>query len=663
LKIVTIVEDATVDDTPTTPPPTHTPPSTPVDKISSEAIPDEVASKEDVPAETECVESFEKPSDEIVQKTSEEELTENSVPVTKTPEITPAIETEIKADKNIEESTKEMEPFIVIDAKQMTLEDSVETELTLSVNTATENDSQSEVTLATPEKENLEAKIQSFKQEVEETDEPTETDQKIVVSETVIEPAELDEQSQSGTPVLKEDIVETNPIISEETPETEEPIIIAVKLDTTEVEKEAEDTVCEETINENDSNLSSDKPPLSPKPTNFVTNAAIDMTPKSTENENMNPNEEDEEDEEDDEVIETDENFSSEILKHRGMGSVRRSMQMFQSASDESAKPKASQHKMTRRLSQRTSYRTDQPSQTGSGQVVRVAVPFPENHKEKVAVRAPVKTGRMDPLWDSKDKVQKPVEVLQMWKSSNTTQSVTPPEKPTETKMADIQHISPITASTSTEKANGDFTCETTTIFEVTGDVVEPRNVKPEVVPEESMFTFASIKIGKEDLQSKTTMSKDDHLSVAPICQEDNESTVAHYGDFDEQSMASTVVSDERILQTIDQVLKQIDFDAEPREVLVKASRSKGASLGLSIIAAEEEPEASKLANNTIIVKEVLDIDGTTWTGEMPKPGDVLESVDGSACNNDIIHDIIGECGNLIQLKFQRYPSAFTGYM
>lgn len=39
------------------------------------------------------------------------------------------------------------------------------------------------------------------------------------------------------------------------------------------------------------------------------------------------------------------------------------------------------------------------------------------------------------------------------------------------------------------------------------------------------------------------------------------------------------------------------------------------------------------------------------------------ESVDGSICNNDTIRDILGECGNLIQLKFQRYPSAFTGYM
>lgn len=101
------------------------------------------------------------------------------------------------------------------------------------------------------------------------------------------------------------------------------------------------------------------------------------------------------------------------------MGNVRRSMQMFETVSEESAKPKPSQTKMTRRLSQRTSYRSDQPSQTGSGEVVRVAVPIPENHKvyfslfikfltfsfqEKVIVRAPVKTGRMEPMWDANGK-------------------------------------------------------------------------------------------------------------------------------------------------------------------------------------------------------------------------------------------------------------------
>merc|ERR1719402_208901 len=121
-------------------------------------------------------------------------------------------------------------------------------------------------------------------------------------------------------------------------------------------------------------------------------------------------------------------------------------------------------------------------------------------------------------------------------------------------------------------------------------------------------------------------------------------------------------VSNDSFAETINQVLKQIDYELEPREVVAKASRQKGASLGLSIISADEEPETEKLVGNTIIVKEVLDISGTSWAGEMPKPGDVLASVDGSDCNNENIYDILASCGNLTQLKFQRYPSAFTGH-
>jgi len=55
-------------------------------------------------------------------------------------------------------------------------------------------------------------------------------------------------------------------------------------------------------------------------------------------------------------------------------------MKMFQNVSDDSAKAKPSTPRNTRRLSQRTSFRSDQVSQTGTD-VVRVAVPIPENKK------------------------------------------------------------------------------------------------------------------------------------------------------------------------------------------------------------------------------------------------------------------------------------------
>ena len=40
----------------------------------------------------------------------------------------------------------------------------------------------------------------------------------------------------------------------------------------------------------------------------------------------------------------------------------------------------------------------------------------------------------------------------------------------------------------------------------------------------------------------------------------------------------------------------------------------------------------------------------------------ILVSIDGSQVNDDNISDILSDCGNVVQLKFNRYPSAFTGY-
>jgi hypothetical protein len=53
---------------------------------------------------------------------------------------------------------------------------------------------------------------------------------------------------------------------------------------------------------------------------------------------------------------------------------------MFADVAVQDSKPKPSTQKMTRRMSSREHYQTDQLSQTGSG-VVRVAVPLPENFK------------------------------------------------------------------------------------------------------------------------------------------------------------------------------------------------------------------------------------------------------------------------------------------
>lgn len=114
---------------------------------------------------------------------------------------------------------------------------------------------------------------------------------------------------------------------------------------------------------------------------------------------------------------------------------------------------------------------------------------------------------------------------------------------------------------------------------------------------------------------------------------------------------------------TITQTLKDIDFESDPKEILAKASKSKDASLGLSILTAEEFDETKQLSSKTIIIENILEVSSTKWSGDKPKPGDVLESIDGTKCDNSNINSLLSDAGNLIQLKFLRYPSAFTGYM
>lgn len=377
-----------------------------------------------------------------------------------------------------------------------------------------------------------------------------------------------------------------------------------------------DDHVKEELTNEqpDEAPMTNGKPPLSPKP--ILTTSDEDNV-KTEDNKVEQNNTEETKSDSDDEVMKSktdSDNHKTEIMKSRGVGSVRRSMMMFEKAQEESAKAKPSTPNMTRRLSQRTAYRTDQPSQTGDN-VVRVAVPIPENYKEKKVERTPIKTGRVDVLFDS----EAPAPV------SPRTKEALPAISPTIAHAPDLATASPIevTEQQSVEKTS----VRNTTMTEI---VTESKRPVTKTETSELTFSFSSIKIEEKSLSPPQSPEK--------------------------------MVMSESFIESIDQILKEIDFESEPREVVTKASRTKGASLGLSIITAEEEQGSKALANNVIIVKEVLEITGTTWGGERPKPGDVLASIDGSNVTDDNVHDVIGDCGNLIQLKFLRYPSAFTGY-
>ena len=70
--------------------------------------------------------------------------------------------------------------------------------------------------------------------------------------------------------------------------------------------------------------------------------------------------------------------FKSEILRSRGVGSVRRSMMMFMEEQEKAAASKSSAARSVKKMPAFVDYQTDQPSLTGTG-VVRVAVPIPQN--------------------------------------------------------------------------------------------------------------------------------------------------------------------------------------------------------------------------------------------------------------------------------------------
>ena len=71
-------------------------------------------------------------------------------------------------------------------------------------------------------------------------------------------------------------------------------------------------------------------------------------------------------------------NFQSEIIRSRGVGSVKRSMMMFMAEQEKAAASKASAARNVKKMPAYVDYQTDQPSITGAG-VVRVAVPIPQN--------------------------------------------------------------------------------------------------------------------------------------------------------------------------------------------------------------------------------------------------------------------------------------------
>ena len=86
------------------------------------------------------------------------------------------------------------------------------------------------------------------------------------------------------------------------------------------------------------------------------------------------------------------------------------------------------------------------------------------------------------------------------------------------------------------------------------------------VASKTTTYSFSTIKIEDEHLQTERNVSK---ISISA-------------------NKPETVPVEVAMTETVNQKLKQIDYELDPREINSKANKTKGSALGLSIIAASE---------------------------------------------------------------------------
>lgn len=101
-----------------------------------------------------------------------------------------------------------------------------------------------------------------------------------------------------------------------------------------------------------------------------------------------------------------------------------------------------------------------------------------------------------------------------------------------------------------------------------------------------------------------------------------------------------------------------MDFDSDPKEFTTKAQKkTKHSPLGITI--ADGEP----VNPQAVFVSKFAGGNETNWSGdELPRVGDVLVAIDGSAVNSKTVDDLLSNCGNNITMTFQRFPGTFSGY-
>lgn len=287
------------------------------ENISDEAIPDPHSSKETVEKAVELVvdetvklvedsenaveadiAQIEKTSDEAVQEICVDESSNNTsaLPIVEiTKNDTEAVEIEKVAVESVES-------FVIIDENQIQLETHAEPETTQSAN---ENINQTDETSDT-------SKLMT--EDVDSTIQPVAD---ASVPETTIESSTDDAQLEPETSVNTDDASKS---ISDQAQVTSEPMVIADKIQSEEVATEEVSTEQNKDIvsDDKENERNSDRPPVSPKPTSYVSEAAMNIST------NSNAEQDDEDDQEETESSETHETGSFTKIKYnkpyRGFG-------------------------------------------------------------------------------------------------------------------------------------------------------------------------------------------------------------------------------------------------------------------------------------------------------------------------------------------------------
>jgi len=284
-----------------------------------------------------------------------------------------------------------------------------------------------------------------------------------------------------------------------------------------------------------------------------------------------------------------------EVLCKRS-SSVRQAARMFQNVAEQSAVAKPSTPQSVRKMPNRKSIQTDQPSQHMAG-VVRVAVPIPENYKEK-KVTPQVIPPPPKSIYDDK------------YADKETRKS-------TYDNMINDQQVKEVKQVTVTEEIkNIDFQGQFKKVS------TEPKPVKNDNVEVKTESTKPKIESPKPKIAPKPVQEIVD-VNQMPF----------------------------------EAILSNLDFELEPKEFTCKAEKkTKQTSLGLSIIDGEKQnPDA------VFVTSFSPPADAVWTGDVLPRAGDVLVTLDGTWVTRLNVDRLMMDTGNTISLKFHRFPGSFTG--